>query len=535
MKTTHATPSPLTAGTPQRANSASRAAGLSRRKFMLAGGAAAAFTIVPRHVLGGPGFVPPSEKITLAYIGCGTQGLREMVGMLPVPEIQIVAVCDPVRDSHQYLDWSGDGLRASIAEAMGKPDWRRGMPGIPGGRDVAKELIETFYARRRSSEKISGCRAYADFRELLEQEKDINAVKIMTPDHLHAAISIAAMRKGKHVLMHKPLANRLQEARWVIEAARKTKVATHFLAANDGADVQTIKNWIDDGAIGTLREIHNWTNRPVWPQYASIPTDTPRPADFDWSLWLGPCADRPYHPHYTHMVFRGWYDFGGGALADMGYYSLWSVFKLFDLDSPISVESHPSHVCSLDRNVAIKIKNDYSFPDACVIRFKFAAKGPRPPIDLYWYDGSMKPPTPDELEIDGQELAAEGLMFVGDKGKILADFRGEDPQIVPARKMRDYLTARNFSAPPPSPRDFAKAGRLAIDRWVAACKGGPATYGDFLQGGPISDAFNLAAISLRLGGRKLVFDALAMRITNLPEASHHFTREYRKGWDLQGS
>jgi hypothetical protein len=219
----------------------------------------------------------------------------------------------------------------------------------------------------------------------------------------------------------------------------------------------------------------------------------------------------------------------------MGHYSLWSVFKLFDLDSPISVESRPSHVCALNRDVAITIKNDYSFPDACVIRFKFAAKGPRPAIDLFWHDGSMKPPTPDELEAEGQELAPEGLMFVGDKGKILADFRGEDARIIPSQKMRDYLTARNLPTPPPSRREFSEAQRRSIDKWVAACKGGPATYGDFLQGGPISDAFNLAAVSLRLGGRKLVFDAPAMRITNLPEANQHLTREYRKGWELQGS
>jgi predicted dehydrogenase len=532
MKTRNIPRFPLKAETAKR--SEPRAARLSRRKFMLAGGAAAAFTIVPRHVLGGSGFVPPSEKITLAYIGCGTQGLREMVDLLPIPEIQIVAVCDPVKDSHDYLDWSSDGLRASIATAMGKPDWRRGRDGVPGGRDVAKELVESFYARQRSSEKFDGCQTCADFRELLEQQKDINAVKIMTPDHLHATISIAAMKKGKHVLMHKPLSNRLQEARWVIETARATKVATHFLAANDGANIQTIKNWIDDGAIGELREIHNWSNRPVWPQYATIPTDTPQcPPDFDWSLWLGPCADRPYHPHYTNMVFRGWYDFGGGSLADMGYYSLWSVFKLFDLDSPISVDSRPSHVCALKGNVAVTVKNDYSFPEACVIRFKFAAKGARPAIDLFWYDGSMKPPVPDELDADS--LAPEGLMFIGDKGKILADFRGEDPRIIPAAKMRDYLASRNLSAPAPAPKDFGKAYRHSIDRWVSACKGGPPTYGDFLQGGPISDAFNLAAVSLRMGGRKLLFDAGAMRITNLPEANRHLTREYRPGWELQVS
>src|SRR5262245_60028425 len=272
----------------------SQPSSLSRRKFIQAGGAAAAFAIVPRHVLGGPGFVPPSEKITLAYIGCGTQGLREMLRMLALPEVQIVAVCDPVKDGHDYVDFSRDGLRSAIASALGKPDWRRGAPGIPGGRDVAKEIIETSYAKQWASEKFKACATYADFRELLEKEKDINAVKIMTPDHLHATIAIAAMKKGKHVLLHKPLANRLQEARLVIETARKTKVATHFLPASDGSRIRAIKAWIDDGAIGTLREVHNWSNRPMWPQYPAIPTDRPPiPKGFDWSLWLGPALDRP--------------------------------------------------------------------------------------------------------------------------------------------------------------------------------------------------------------------------------------------------
>src|SRR5664279_382472 len=175
--------------------------GVSRRKFLAAGGAAAAaFTIVPRHVLGGAGFVAPSEKITVAYIGCGTEGLREMPEMLRLPEVQIVAVCDPVKDGHDYVDWSKDGLRASIAEALGKPEWRHGAPGIPGGRDVAKEVIETFYASQRRSEKFSGCAAYADFRELLEKEKDVNAVKIMTPDHLHATIAVACKWSGVMIL-----------------------------------------------------------------------------------------------------------------------------------------------------------------------------------------------------------------------------------------------------------------------------------------------------------------------------------------------
>jgi hypothetical protein len=499
---------------------------LSRRRFMLTSGAAAtAFTIVPRHVLGGAGFVAPSGKITLAHIGCGTQGLRELPALLAMPEVQIVAVCDPVKEGYDYVDWSRDGLRSEIAGALGKPDWRRGSPGIPGGRDVAKEVIETYYANKRSSEKIGGVAAYADFRELLDKEKDLNAVKIMTPDHLHATIAIAAMNQGRHVLVHKPLANRLQEARWVIETARKTKVATHFLPASSGANIQSIKTWIDHGAIGTLREIHNWSNRPMWPQYPTIPTDTPPiPKDFDWQLWLGPSLDRPYHPNYTHAVFRGWYEFGGGSLADMGHYSLWPVFQLFDLDAPVAVESRPSHLCTLTGKVAMRIKNDFSFPAACTIRFQFAAKGARPALDLYWYDGSMKPPTPEELEGD-KELDAEGMMFVGDKGKILAGFRGENARVISGQKT---------DAKPASTEGGRQRGE-ALALWAAAVKGGKPTYGDFLLAGPISDAFTLGAISLRLGGRRLRFDSAGMKITNLPAANNYLGREYRPGWKLAGA
>jgi hypothetical protein len=499
----------------------------SRRKFILGSGAAAAtFTIVPRHVLGGAGFVAPSEKITLAYIGCGTQGLRELLPLLAMPEVQIVAVCDPVKDGHDYVDWSRDGMRSMIAGALGKPDWRRGAPGIPGGRDVAKEIAETTYARQRAAEKFKGITAYADFRELLDREKDINAVKIMTPDHLHATIAVAAMKKGHHTIVHKPLANRVHEARLVIETARSTKVATHFMPANNGANIRAIKARIDEGAIGTLREIHNWSNRPMWPQYPTIPTDTPPiPEGFDWDLWLGPSLDRPYHPHYTHAVFRGWYEFGGGALADMGHYSLWPVFQQFELDSPVSVESRPSHLCTRSENVAVRIKNDFSFPAACTIRFKFAAKASRPALDIFWYDGSMKPATPEELE-EGRELEPEGMMFVGDKGKILAGFRGEDPRVLNGRKPE--------AGDQPKPRERGQQRSDALAAWVTAARGGKPTYGDFLLGRPISDAFNLGAVSLRLGGRRLLFDSASAKITNVPEANKFLTREYRKGWELVG-
>jgi hypothetical protein len=505
---------------------------INRRKFLeFSAGSAVAFTILPRHVLGGPGQVAPSEKITLAYIGCGTQGLREMLPMLSLPEVQIVALCDPVKDGNNYVDWSKDELRAAIGKAMGKPDWRANEPGIPGGREVARELVETSYAKQRGVEKFDGCTCYADFRELLDKQEGVDAVKIMTPDHLHATIAIAAMKKGKHVLMHKPLANRVQEARLVIETARRTRVATHFLPASAGDQVRTVVGWIKEGAIGKLREIHNWSNRPMWPQYATIPTDTPPvPKDFDWDLWLGPSLERPYHPHYTHAVFRGWYEFGAGSIADMGHYSLWPIFREFDLDAPVAVETRPTHVCRLEDQVSITIKNDYSFPVASTIRFKFAAKGERPALDLFWYDGGIRPATPEELEEDNVEFEPEGMMFVGDQGKILAGFHCENAHIIPKRKSKEFWGAKGRSEPTASGRNWFGGGRNTV--WVKAFKGGEPTYGDFLLAGPISEAVNLGAVSLRLGGKRLLWDATQMKVTNAPEANKYLTRDYRKGWEL---
>jgi hypothetical protein len=501
---------------------------LNRRQFLGATAAsAAAITIVPRHVLGGAGYVPPSDKITFGYVGCGTEGLTEMPAMLRLPEVQIVAVCDPNRESTDYVEWSKDSVRTEIATEIGKPDWRAGTQGVPGGREVGREVAELYYASQRAADKFKGVAMYADFRELLDKE-DVDAVKVMTPDHLHATVAVAAMRRGKKVLMHKPLANRLLEARLVVETAAKTKVATHFLPVHSGATVRLVAEWIEKGAIGKLREIHNWSNRPVWPQYATVPTDTPPvPKDFDWDLWLGPSLARPYHPHYTHAVFRGWYEFGGGAVADMGHYSLWPVFQQFDLDAPIVVETNPTHVCTLDGQVAVAINNDYSFPTACTIRFRFAAKGSRPAIDLFWYDGGIKPPAPEELEEDNRELAPEGMMFVGDKGKILAGFECESPMVIPYRKAREFRSAVGPSQLTP-PADNEKPV------WLEAFRGGPATSGSFVLGAPISDAFNLAAISLRLGGQRLVWDSANKTITNRPEANALLTREYRKGWELIG-
>ena len=301
---------------------------VSRRRF-LAAGAIAASTIVDRQVLGAP-FVPPSEKTTFAHIGMGTQGFRELGYLLADPRIQIVAVCDPNRDSNDYVDWGKHGIRNTIRGFLGKPDWREGVDGIPGGREVGRQAIDAYYARERSSESFRGCAAYADFRELLEREKDVDAVKVMTPDHLHAAISIAALKKGKHVVVHKPLANRLYEGRLVLETARKAKKNTYFLPYNSGESIRLIQSWIRDGAIGTLREIHNWSNRPVWPQGGDRPVGSdPVPENLDWEAWIGPAKMRPFKKDVYHTFkWRGFVDFGSGALGDMACHTTDGIYSI---------------------------------------------------------------------------------------------------------------------------------------------------------------------------------------------------------------
>jgi len=375
-----------------------------RREFLGTATGVAAFTIVQRHVLGGQGNVAPSDKITLAMIGVGTQALRELRALLSIPDIRIVSVCDPCKNAVGYYDWSTTGILSSIRTTLGKPEWRAGSEGtIPGGRDFGKDAVDTYYG----SAAGKGCSSYAEYRELLDKEKDLNAVKIMTPDHLHAVASVAAMRRGKHVIVHKPIANRLHEAKLAVETARKTGVATRFLPWDSNGYRDQVMGWIKDGAIGTLREIHNWTNRPVWPQYSSLPTDTPPvPAGFDWDLWLG----------------------------------------------PISVEPMVGHDCVLKDGVSSRVKNDFSFPAAGVVRFRYPARGQRPAVegDVRWRQGQ------------------------GSRG-VLHDEPATDPQEKNARLRRRHKAP---APPKPAGRDLAGhaslarslPGRTAIARELSQCR-----------------------------------------------------------------
>lgn len=498
---------------------------ISRRKFVSSAAVASlGFTIVPRHVVGGKGYVPPSDKLTIGYIGCGTQGLREMAELIQHPRVQIVSVCDPNKASTDYIDWSPHGIRNDIRKTIGDPSWGEGLKGIPGGRDYGQEVVEKYYAKSKDSGKYKGCTSYIDFRELLEKENDVDALKIMTPDHLHATISMAGMKKGKHVVIHKPIANRMHESRLTIDAARQTGVSTHLLAWSNRPGNDLVKKWIADGAIGTLKEIHNWSYRPVWPQWTSRPQEKPPiPKDFNWDLWLGPVPDMPYHPNYTHCVFRGWYDFGGGSIADMGHYSLWPMFLTLGVKTPpLSAEAYATTTRTVVDHVSRAVVNDVAFPYSCIVRFKFPKQETLPAFDLFWYDGGMKPHTPEELEIDGKDLPTEGMLFVGDQGKILGGFRNENPVLIPQARMKDYGAEQQEARDQSQGRD---------DVWVNAFLERKQSPGSFLLAGPVSETINLGAVALR-AGKKVLYDASKMEITNVADANKYLRREYRKGWEL---
>jgi Oxidoreductase family, NAD-binding Rossmann fold/Oxidoreductase family, C-terminal alpha/beta domain len=373
---------------------------VNRREFLTTVGAISAVTIVPRRVLGGAGYVPPSDMILLAQVGCGTQAQRQVnTGLVARPDLQFVAVVDPNRDSQDYVDWDRFGNRNKIREFLGDPDWGATNTGIRAGREVARQIMETYYAKHDRPAK--GMRSYEDFREMLEKESDIQGIVNITPDHQHGSINIAALRKNKAAISHKPVASVLHEVRRVVQAARDSSAPSHLLAYSNRPDRHTLAAWIAAGAIGQVREVHNWTNRPFWPQgmqeyHQSGPAV---PDGFNWTLWQGPEPDRPYHPSYTFAVYRGWYAYGTGCLGDMGHYSLWQPYRILGLGIPEFVEARSSNDAFVGADNVSKggRVSQVSQPKASTIRWRHPATASRPAVDTFWYDGGMKPQTPEEL------------------------------------------------------------------------------------------------------------------------------------------
>lgn len=449
--------------------------GISRRKFLnISATAASSILILPRHVLGGKKNAVPSDRLNIAGIGVGGQGGGDISQMTSE---NIVALCDV--------------------------DWNR--------------AAKTFT-------KFPQATQYRDFRIMLEKQKDIDAVVIGTPDHVHAAAAMAALQLGKHVFCEKPLTHTIFEARKLTEAARQAGVATQM--GNQGHAMESIRvlcEWMWDGAIGEVSEVHAWTPHPVWPQGIGRPLDTPPiPEYLSWDLWLGPAQDRPFHPCYHPQKWRGWWDFGTGGLGDMGCHIFDHIVWSLQLGAPQSVEASYSEFVP-DEMTWDKPKNMETYPRASIVTYKFPAREGFPPLTLTWYDGGLMPPRPEEIPEDIQMGDTYGgALYVGTKGKILCGSHGANSlRIWPEKRMSEYNRPSKTL-----PRSIGH-----YKEWIQACKGGEPAAANFDYAGPLTETVLLGNVAIRTGG-KLLWDSENMRFPNMPEADQFLHRRYREGWSL---
>jgi predicted dehydrogenase len=498
--------------------------GLSRRKFVTAAAAGAGLAIVPRHVLG-RGFTPPSDLLNVAGVGVGGMGRSNI---LSLASQNIVALCDVDWD---YAGRAFDGLDADLERQQSrlkeaKTDEQRRRP---------SEQIDGI---RRMKEQMPKVKRYRDYRVMLEQQKDIDAVVIATPDHTHAIIAMAAMDLNKHVYVQKPLTWSVHEARELARKAKEKKLATQM--GNQGHsddDGRKVNEYIWAGAIGDVREVHVWTNRPLthWPQ--GIPRPEPMkssaselrwnmsgvmtrlanamtgayraPDTLAWDLFLGPAPQIEYHPVYHPFNWRGWVDWGVGALGDMGAHLIDHPFWALNLGYPTSVETVSTTF------------NKASYPMATTTYYEFAARGDMPPVKLTWYDGGLLPPKPEELG-DEQINRGGGVLFVGSKGKLLHDTYGDNPRLLP-KSLHE-----SFGTPP------QKLPRIATSHemnWVEAAKDKAEASSPFEYAARLTEVMLLGIVALR-AGTKINYDGTNMRITNAAGANDFLRRDYRKGWSL---
>jgi predicted dehydrogenase len=451
------------------------------------GVAAATFTIVPRHVLGGPRFVAPSDKVNVAVVGVGGQGRTNIRSLYREADAQVIAIADPA----ESVD-----LNAFYYKGL-------------GGRGPVKAEIEKHYRPKTPNFQ---CAAYTDFRVMLEKEKAIDAVLCGTPDHLHAYVSVYAMRAGKHVYCEKPLTHNISEARRVAEVARETGVATQMGNQGHSSDgIRQTCEWLWAGAIGTVREVHAWVGTKRWnPTLISRPADSPPPPkDLNWDLWLGPRSPRPYHPAYVPVSWRDFWAFGNGALGDFGCHDLDAACWALDLQTPESVEACAAG--PMDAEIT---------PHGSVIYYRFGARGNRPAVKVVWYDGGLQPARPDGLPTDAR-LPSRGVLFVGDKGSLLCAGAGRTPQLLP-KALGDAFS-------PPGPKLPRSAGHHRD--WLDACKGGKPASSNFAYGARLTEITLLGVLALRTG-KTITWQAADLQAGNVPQADAIIRGSYRKGWEI---
>jgi predicted dehydrogenase len=453
----------------------------SRRTFLRDTAlAAAALHVVPGYVVGARGQTAPSDKLNIAAIGVGGMGRSNLRRCAETENI--VALCD----------------------------------------------IDKNFAAKTFKE-FPKATIYTDYREMLEKQKDIDAIIIATPDHSHAPIAMDVMRAGKHVYVQKPLTHSIYEARVLTEAARKYKVATQMgNQGHSGDGARLIVEWIAAGAIGNVHTVHAWTNRPVWPQGVEVgrPAETPAvPEGFDWDRWLGPAPLRPYHPTYHPGKWRAWWDFGTGSLGDLGCHVLDPVFWALKLKYPTSAEGCISTYWE-EFWKKTEPKNE-TYPRSTIVRFKFPEREGMVPVTLTWWDGGLMPERPEELE-EGRKMGDDdgGALFIGDKGKIMCGCYGRGPRLIPETKMQA------FQRPDPTiPR--IPGGESGHEKdWIRACKGGQPASSNFDYSGPLTEMVLMGNLAVRFPDRRLLWDGEKMRVTNDDKANEYVRRKYREGWKL---
>jgi predicted dehydrogenase len=463
----------------------------SRRAFLVTTATAAAgFTIVPRHVLGGPGFVAPSDKVNIALIGAGGQGRHNARALMQEEDCQIIAVADPA------AEWD-----------MSK--WYyRGM----AGRLPVKAEIEKHYAEKTPN---FACADYEDFRVMLERERAIDAVLIATPDHNHAYITLTALRAGKHVYCEKPLTHTISEARLVAKVAKESRLATQMgNHGRSGEGHRLTVEWLKDGAIGAVHEVHAWSGEPDDGTSNPAPEGPAvKPAGLNWDLWLGTAADRPYRGAYTPASWRYFWDFGEGAMPDMSIHHFDPAFNALGLDAPTTVEASYSE--AKDDTI---LGTDY-------VTYRFAATAERGPINVFWYDNGLRPAVPLGVDPDDarQRLGdgANGLLVVGEKGCLTSPGWSGMPRLLPIELHRSYVRPA---------KTLPRVKGHHAD-WLQGCKGGTPPCSNFEYGARITEFVLLATLSRRVR-KVLKWDAANMRVTNVPDAQRFIDGSYRKGWAL---
>ncbi len=358
---------------------------------------------------------------------------------------------------------------------------------------------------------------FRDYRVMLDKlGNKIDAVTVSTPDHMHFPIAMAAIALGKHVFVEKPLTHTVSEARRLAQAAREKKVATQMgNQGHAGEGARILKEWVDAGVLGEVREVHSWTDRPIWPQGVKpldhskmMPVVQPT---LDWDLWLGVAQAREYDPAYLPFTWRGFWDFGCGALGDMACHVMDGAYWSLGLTAPTSVEAVSAN------------QTEISAPTASVIRYKFPARGALPPVDWTWYDGGMMPPLPPELE-EARKLQSNGTLLIGSKAAVVADTYYGSIRIIPEAKMKEAAG----SLPP---KTIPRVGMTHFLEWVRACKGGVPAGSNFDYSSRLTESVLLGNVALRTR-RRIEWDAENMKVTNLPSANDFITTQYRAGFGV---